>query len=98
MMSQIVENYYRQTNVVPFLLKQKMEKLQRNEDVLKEFEYWIEHGAYLPNGVSVEGYTAQSLSKLSKYIDGEAAFMLLIELREAPDKALHRIKNGFYLM
>lgn len=97
-MSEIVESYYREANVMPFLLKQKTEKLQRNEDILKEFEYWIEHGTYLPNGVSVEGYTAQSLAKLSEYIDGEAAFMLLIELREAPEKALHRIKNSFYLL
>lgn len=94
-MSDIVEKYYNQTNVTPLLLKQKMLKLQRNVDILKEFEYWIEHSEYLQPGVSVEGYTAKSLSELSKYTDGEAAFMLLIELRETPEKALHRIKNGF---
>lgn len=94
-MSKIIENYYKQANVMPLLLKQKMSKLTRNNDVLKEFEYWIEHKQYTPNGVSIEGYTAKSLAELSCYIDGEAAFMLLIELREAPDKALRRIKNGF---
>ena len=94
-MSRIIENYYKQANVMPLLLKQKMNKLSRNEDVLKEFEYWIEHKTYLQNGVCIEGYTAKSLAALSAYTDGEAAFMLLIELREAPDKALRRIKNGF---
>ena len=57
-MSRIIENYYKQANVMPLLLKQKMNKLSRNEDVLKEFEYWIEHKAYLQNGVCIEGYTA----------------------------------------
>ena len=61
---------------------------------MKEFEYWIEHKAYLQKGISVEGYTARSLADLSAYTDGEAAFMLLIELREAPDRALRRIKSG----
>lgn len=94
-MSSIVERYYRRADIMPLLLKQKMLKLQRNEDILKEFEYWIEHDKYLQPGVSVEGYTAKSLSELSVYTDGEAAFMLLIELRETPEKALRRIKNGF---
>lgn len=95
MMSKIIENYYKQANVMPLLLKQKMSKLQRNADIMKEFEYWIEHKAYLQKGISVEGYTARSLADLSAYTDGEAAFMLLIELREAPDRALRRIKSGF---
>lgn len=94
-MSKIIENYYKQAKVMPLLLKQKMSKLARNTDVLKEFEYWIEHKQYMPNGVSIEGYTAKSLAELSGYVDGEAAFMLLIELREAPDKAIRRIKSGF---
>lgn len=94
-MSKIIENYYKQANVMPLLLKQKMSKLQRNADIMKEFEYWIEHKAYLQKGISVEGYTAQSLADLSAYTDGETAFMLLIELREAPDRALRRIKSGF---
>lgn len=94
-MSKIIEDYYKQAKVMPLLLKQKLSKLQRNEDILKEFEYWIEHKAYLQNGVCIEGYTAKSLAELSAYTDGEATFMLLIELREAPDKALCRIKNGF---
>lgn len=94
-MSEIIENYYEQANVMPLLLKQKMSKLQRNADIMKEFEYWIEYKTYLQKGISIEGYTAQSLADLSAYIDGEAAFMLLIELREAPARALQRIKSGF---
>lgn len=94
-MSKIIENYYKQTNVMPLLLKQKMSKLQRNEDIMSEFEYWIEHKQYIQNGVSIKGYTARSLAELSVYTDGEAAFMLLIELRETPDRALRRIKDGF---
>lgn len=96
-MSTLVENYYKQANVMPLLLKQKMNKLSRNKDILEEFEYWIKNKKYMADGVSIEGYTAKSLAELSPYTNGEAAFMLLIELREAPDKAFHRIKRGFQI-
>lgn len=94
-MSKAIENYYKQANVMPLLLKQKMTKLQRNADIMSEFEYWIEHKQYVRNGVSVEGYTARSLAELSVFTNGEAAFMLLIELRESPERALRKIKAGF---
>ena len=43
----------------------------------------------------IEEYYAKKLSEMSKYLDGEGAFMLLIELRENPQNALEKIKNGF---
>ena len=95
-MSKVIEEYYKQANVIPLILKQKMSKLQRNEDILKEFEYWIQHNDYKKDGcVSIAGYTAEKLAMLSEFVNGEGAFMLLIELRESPDKALRRIANGF---
>ena len=95
-MSNIIENYYAQANSVPVIIKQKLTKLQQHIDVLLEFEYWIQNGSYKTvDCVSVNGYTAQKLSELSEFVDGEAAFMLLIELRENPDRAKRRILEGF---
>ena len=37
--------------------------------------------------VIVEDYAAQSLIKESEYLDVEGVFMMLIELREDPQKA-----------
>lgn len=47
--------------------------------------------------VSEEGYTAKKLAGMSKYLNGEGAFMMLIELRENPEKALAQIQDGFKL-
>ncbi len=97
-MSKIIEQYYKQANIMPLLLKQKMEKFQRNEDIMKEFEYWIENHQYKSNGcISIEGYNAKDLAALSDFLDGEGAFILLIELREQPEKAKARILKGFVL-
>jgi hypothetical protein len=95
-MSKVVEEYYKQANMMPLILKQKLSKLQKNTDILQEFEYWIQHKDYKKDDcVSIDGYTAEKLAALSEYVDGEGAFMLLIELRENHDKALRRISNGF---
>jgi len=95
-MSKIIEEYYNQADAMPLLISQKMSKLQRHGDIQKEFEYWIENKTYISEDtVTVNNYTAQKLAALSEFIDGEGAFMLLIELREHPEKAMRRISDGF---
>lgn len=93
----IVEEYYKKANVPAFLLKSKMDKLNCYPDILNEFGHWIQTGKYLPEDISVsaEGYTAQKLADLSPLLDGEGAFMILIELHENPQKAKDRIAAGF---
>jgi len=97
-MSSIIEEYYAQAKVMPIIMKQKLSKLQQHTDISLEFEYWIKNGIYrIADCVSVNGYTAQKLSVLSEFVDGEAAFMLLIELRENPERAKRRVSEGFRL-
>lgn len=95
-MSKIINDYYKKAKIMPLLLKIKLKKLNNNPDIAEEFENWILNKEYKDkDNVTVEGYSAKSLSKLSKYLDGEGVFMLLIELRENPVKALEKISNGF---
>lgn len=97
-MSKIIEEYYEKAKVMPLLLKSKMAKLSKHSDIATELEYWITEKKYKESDcVVVEGYTAKKLAKVSQYLDGEGAFMLLIELRENPQKALAKIENGFEL-
>lgn len=97
-MSKIIEEYYAKAKVMPLLLKTKMAKLSKHSDIATELEYWITEKKYKESDcVAVEGYTAKKLSEVSQYLDGEGAFMLLIELRENPQKALAKIEKGFEL-
>lgn len=96
-MKAIVKEYYSQVKAIPFLIQQKIEKLQRNEDICDEFEYWIVNKEYKIDGLVINGYSAEALAKMSGFLDGEGAFMLLIELRENPEKALRQIQQGFKL-
>ena len=97
-MDAIIE-YYKKANIMPLLLKQKMAKFNKHSDIAAEFEYWIQNSSYKKdNPILVDGYTAEALAKLSKYLDGEGAFMLLIELRDNPSKAKARIAEGFEMI
>lgn len=95
-MSEIIKRFYEDKSIPSILLKQKLSKFEENEDIASEFEYWIEKRTYKVEGaIDVEGYTAKSLADSSQYLDGEGAFMMLIELRRNPNKAMCQIEKGF---
>lgn len=93
-MNSIIRDYYENVGVKPFLIDEKIDKLKKYSDIEAEFEYWIQNKQY-KNDVSVEGYTASDIANMSHFLNGEGAFMLLIELRENPEKAKQKIRNGF---
>lgn len=95
-MSEIIKNFYEENKTPGILLNQKLAKLEKNPDVAEEFEYWIENRSYKTEGaLTIEGYTAKMLSDESQYLEGEGAFMMLIELRERTERALEQIAKGF---
>lgn len=95
-MSEIIKEYYSKADIMPLLLKNKLSKFEKHLDIAKEFEYWIDNKSYVQdNAISINGYTAEKLASLSEYLDGEGAFMMLIELKENPAKAMTKIENGF---
>jgi hypothetical protein len=98
MLSQI-ENYYKELGLNPFLLKKKLSKLEKHPDIAAEFASWIDSREFKKeNCVEVNGYTAASLAQKCEILKGEAAFMLLIELRDDPVKAAVRISEGFHIL
>lgn len=94
-MSEKIRAYYQNTKLDERLINKKLELFSRHEDIMWEFEYWIENREYKSDGVVVEGYSANSLAKISKFMDGEGAFVLLMELRQNPERTLKQIAAGF---
>ena len=95
-MNRIIEEYYRENGVDETLSKKRIKCFEENPDIKKEFEHWIESGEYVEDSpITIEGYSAESLSKKSIYLNGEGAFLLLIDLRSDPQKTLRKIDKGF---
>lgn len=94
-MSDVIREYYEKTGMMPNLLESKISQFNIHTDIMNEFEYWILNKKYKDdNEVNIQGYTAKALSELSPYLKGEGSFILLMELRDNPDKALRRIESG----
>ena len=94
-MSSLIREYYKKVDLPSDLITEKLEKFERNPDIAMEFEYWIKNGEFKRGGIEEKGYTAEKLAELSDLIKGEGSFILLIELRERPEKAFKRINDWF---
>lgn len=95
-MSDTIRQFNQKNNLPNPIIEQKIAAFSRHNDIAEEFELWIIDRAYKMQGaITVEGYTAKKLSELSDYLNGDGAFIMLIELRENPEKAHKRIENGF---
>lgn len=95
-MSKVIREYYEKTHTLQSLVEQKIIKFEKHPDIMQEFEQWILNKQYKTEGaVSILGYTAKKLSEISPYLKGEGAFILLMELRDDPEKAKRRISSGF---
>ncbi len=96
-MNSVIKEYYEKMGVQIFLIEKKLNIFEKNKDVASEFEYWIVNHEY-KDGVEIEGYTASGLAQLSPYLNGEGAFIMLVELRDNPDRAKKRIDRGFKIL
>lgn len=94
----IIRSYYEKAGIPVPMINKKIVSFEKNPDIAKEFEYWLENKEYVTeNAVSVENYTAKKIADLSEFMDGEGAFSMLIQLRENPEKAHKKIKKGFVI-
>lgn len=94
-MNKIIKNFYENAGTLPALLMRKMSLFEKYPDIAQEFEYWINNKKFKKGGIQEHGYSAEMLSSISEYLEGEGAFAMLVELRENSDKALKRINEGF---
>ena len=98
MLSSVVKEYYEKAGIMPALLNSKIGKLERHPDVLAEFVEWIKTGCYKETDcVEVDGYTAKRISAVSAFLDGEGAFMMLVDLREKPALAKKKLANALVI-
>ncbi len=93
-MNHVIKEYYEKSGVKSFIIEDKLCKFEEHKDIANEFEFWILNHEF-QNELHIEGYTASDIAIMSPYLNGEGAFLLLIELRENPVGAKNRIKSGF---
>jgi hypothetical protein len=69
---------------------------EKHDDIRAELEKWIELRDYRQdNPLTIEGYTAEMISKLAPFMDGVGVYNFLVTLRERPDNGKRIIAEGF---
>lgn len=73
---------------------QIVRKLEKHPDILKEFTQLLQTRQYpAHDAICIEGYTAQMLSERT-HLHPVGSYNYLIYLREKPEEALHKLKQG----
>ena len=69
---------------------------EKHDDIRFELENWIERREYSQDvPLTVEGYTAEMISKLAPFMDGVGVYNFMVTLRERPDNGKRIITEGF---
>jgi hypothetical protein len=69
---------------------------EKHDDIRAELEKWIERQEYArDNPLTIEGYTAEKISKLAPLMDGVGVYNFMVTLKERPENAKRIIAEGF---
>ncbi len=69
---------------------------EKHDDIRTELETWLEQREYpMDNPLTIEGYSAEAISKLATFMDGVGVYNFLVTLRERPENAKRIIAEGF---
>lgn len=71
------------------------QKIHKYPDIYEEFLWWLDTGNYKPEGICVEGYTAEKIFEIAPQMNGMGVFNVLVGLRDETERTLQAIEKGF---
>ncbi|MCL2721068.1 MAG: hypothetical protein FWD47_06990 [Treponema sp.] len=95
-MEKIINYLINTQNQKPEVAAKIASPLEKHDDIRAELERWIDKQEYPQiNPLTIEGYTAEMISKLAPFMDGVGVYNFLVTLRERPENAKRIIAEGF---
>ena len=95
-MNKIINYLVNERNQKPEVASKIASPFEKHSDIRTELEKWLEQRKYSQdNPLTIEGYTADSISKLAPFMDGVGVYNFMVTLRERPDNAKRIITEGF---
>ena len=95
-MGKIISYLVDTRNQKPEVAAKIASSFETHNDIRAELENWIERQVYQQdNPLTIEGYTAEAISKLAPFMDGVGVYNFMVTLRERPDNAKRIIAAGF---
>ena len=92
-----IKNYLiNSRNQKPEVAAKIVSPFEKHDDIRVELEEWIERQEYTQNNpLTIEGYTAEMISKLAPFMDGVGVYNFMVTLRERPNNGKRIITEGF---
>ncbi len=95
-MEKIINYLVNERNQKPNMAAKIASPFEKHGDIRAELESWIDSQRYpADNPLTIEGYTAEMISKLASFMDGVGVYNFMITLRERPDNGKRIISEGF---
>jgi len=95
-MNKIINYLVNERNQKPEVAAKIATPFESHSDIRAELESWIERRMFAQdNPLTIEGYTAEAISKLAPFMDGVGVYNFMVTLRERPDNAKRIIAEGF---
>ena len=95
-METIVNYLVNERNQKPQVAEKIAAPFEKHNDIRAELEKWIEQKEYpQDNSITIEGYTAEMISKLAPFMDGVGVYNFMVTLRERPENGKRIIAEGF---
>jgi len=95
-MENIINYLVNECNQKPKVAAKIVAPFEKHDDIRAELEKWIKERVYTQNNpLTIEGYTAQAISKLASFMDGVGVYNFMVTLRERPDNGKRIIAEGF---
>lgn len=93
----LITKYFIEEKAVSEVVAKVLAKpLLKYDDIKDEFIYWLENRNFdCPNPVTINNYTAASVSKIAPHLDVAGIYSFMVTLRDNPAKAQAYIDNGF---
>ena len=95
-MEKIVNYLVEERNQKPAVAAKIASSFEKHDDIRSELENWITTKEYAQdNPLTIEGYSADMISKLAPFMDGVGVYNFMVTLRERPDNGKRIIAEGF---
>jgi len=95
-MNKIINYLVNERKQKPEVASKIASPFEKHGDIRAELEAWIEKRTFAQdNPLTIEGYTAEAISKLASFMDGVGVYNFMVSLRERPDNAKRIIAEGF---
>ena len=95
-MNKIINYLVNERKQKPEVASKIASPFEKHSDIRAELEKWLEQLKYSQdNPLTIEGYTAEAISKLAPFMDGVGVYNFMVTLRERPDNAKKIIAEGF---